>query len=59
MQVNDVMSACFVSADTLASGTLEGDILIWDMAGRKAGVGSVIQVSSHTLGRILDFGRLW
>lgn len=38
------MSACFVSKDTLVTGTQGGELLVWDVAGQRTGVGSCIQV---------------
>lgn len=49
VQVQDVMSACFVSADTLVTGTQGGELLVWDMGGRRAGFGSCIQVSWYEI----------
>lgn len=44
LQVGDVMSACFISMDTMVTGSVDGDLLVWDMGGRRAGVGVCIQV---------------
>ena len=44
-QVGDVLSACFVGVESLVTGTRGGDLLLWDMGGRRAGsFGSVLQV---------------
>uniref|UniRef100_A0A7S3VHN2 PLAT domain-containing protein n=1 Tax=Dunaliella tertiolecta TaxID=3047 RepID=A0A7S3VHN2_DUNTE len=44
-QVGDVLSACFVGVESLVTGTRSGDLLLWDMGGRRAGsFGSVLKV---------------
>jgi hypothetical protein len=42
--MGDVLSACFVSADSLVTGTPTGDLLLWDVGGKRAGFGVCIQV---------------
>jgi hypothetical protein len=38
------MSACFISADSLVTGTQSGELLLWDVGGRRTGFGTCIQV---------------
>ncbi|KXZ56858.1 hypothetical protein GPECTOR_1g774 [Gonium pectorale] len=40
-QMQDVMSACFVSATTLVTGAPSGDLLTWDLSGSRSGTGQV------------------
>jgi len=40
-----VLSACFVGVESLVTGTRGGELLLWDMGGKKAGsFGSVLKV---------------
>lgn len=44
-QPQDVLSACFVGNESLITGCRSGELLLWDMGGRRAGsFGSVLQV---------------
>ncbi|MEW5309958.1 MAG: hypothetical protein WDW38_001797 [Sanguina aurantia] len=47
----DVMSAIFISSETLVTGAQTGQLLLWDVGGRRAAFGSLIQVvEAHGLG---------
>ena len=48
--IQDVLSAAFLSSETLVTGCQDGTLLVWDVEGsRSAGGGCVIDVSSSGL----------
>ncbi len=57
--IQDVLSAAFLSADTLVTGCQDGSLLVWDVEGsRSAGGGCVIDVSTCLAGWGPAFSRV-
>ncbi len=48
-EIDSVMSACFVSADLLVTGGVQGQLLLWDASGARGAFGKCIQVQGHEM----------
>eukprot|EP00798_Chlamydomonas_sp_ICE-L_P018393 gene18393-24865_t len=48
--VNDVMSAIFISAVTVVTGTMQGEIVIWDLSGTRGIAAATKIVQAHSPG---------